>query len=285
MTRRRTTTRRRPSREIERPAKRWLFCHPSWLHDARKHGYRWFSQAIANEELARLITGVFCVFVETPSGADSVRHYGAMKAGCHSLGWEFVPGLRFGHQRKSEWQKLLAASEHAKIIKQTKDWPSLCLDLEPYFWNLQADGKARKKKIPGPRYHTGGQAYELFEAAAPWEKFRRKLFVYPPQFQAPTSILRRHPRAGAMIEQSNALDHSTYNANRFGRGLHQVMDLRHHYYQGLGVEYCPGFYLRYLNDQRVMALAEQYGQCWFYPSSRGDDRKRFMTPEWSPQKP
>ena len=65
-----TTPKRRTRRRrtgIKRPEKRWLFAHPSWLNDRRKGGIRWFDNAVNNYELAKLITGVFCMFVETKS--------------------------------------------------------------------------------------------------------------------------------------------------------------------------------------------------------------------------
>ncbi len=262
-TKRRTGTRRRRT-EIKRPAERWLWGHPSWLN------WWWFKNAEANPELARLITGVFCIFVESKSGTDSVKHYKDMKERCEALGWTFVPGLRFTHQIKAEWELLKTKREHVKIIQQAKKWPSLMLDMEPYHITS------------GQRYHSGGEAYELFDAAEPWRKFNKPLFVYPPQMQAPGSIIK-HYGYSCDAGPVRALDHSTYEASIFGAGLKRAMWVRKDYYQWPSA-YVPGFYLRYLNDRNVMALAATYGRSWFFPHPKTDDRRNFMTPEWAPDK-
>ena len=176
----RRTGKRRPR---SKPKKRWLFAHPSWLD------WWWLKNAEANPELSKLITGVFCVFDETPSKVDgkkydSVKHYREMERRCKSLGWDFVPGLRFSHRSRAnaEWDRLKDPKEHKAVIKQAAKWPSLMLDMEAYGVN--------------PRlYHSGGEAYELFEAAEPWRKFTKPLYVYPPQYQAPHEV-RASPRPG-----------------------------------------------------------------------------------------
>lgn len=267
-TRRRSSTALVPAKPVTTsclPAERYLFSHPSWLHDDRKGGYRWFDNALANPDLAKLVTHVFCLFVETESGADSVKHYKRMKAGCEEVGWTFIPGLRFAHTSKAEWEFLKKRYNHERIIRATKDWPSLCLDLEPY-------------GVRGTRYHSGGDAYELHEASEPWMEFGKPLYVYPPMFTAPQSILLKYHGIGF----PTALDHSTYDAGRFGGDLKKEMALRDDYFMSRWSTYCPGFYLRYINDRKVMALAAKYEQCWFYPSSKGDDRKNFMTSDWNP---
>lgn len=259
------TTRRRSrvKREPRLPARRWLFAHPSWLT------WWWLKNAEANPELAKLITGVFCVFVESESGNDSVKHYAEMKRRCEANGWEFVPGLRFSHRSMANWDKLTNIKEHKAIIKQAAKWPSLMLDMEAYGMHPR-------------RYHSGGDAYALHEAAEPWANFTKPLFVYPPMFQAPGSILHRNGEHNTLlVNHGVALDHTTYEASRYGKDLKKAMELRANYYHGRA-RYCPGFYLRYLNDPKVMALAAKYGQCWLFPSSKGDDRRWFMGEGWNP---
>ena len=99
-------------------------------------------------------------------------------------------------------------------------------------------------------------------------------------FQAPGSILRRYGLQGWGV----ALDHTTYEASGFGSlpALEKAMKIRFGYFAGCEARYCPGFYLRYLNDPKVMALAAKYRQMWLFPSSKGDDRRRFLSPAWSP---
>jgi len=264
ITRRRTTGKRRTRTEIKRPAERLLWAHPSWLQ-------WWFlPNAEANPDRAKLITSIFCIFVESKSGTDSINHYAEMKARCEALGWTFTPGLRFTHQTKGEWEFLKTRSEHVKIIRRTKEWPSLMVDMEPYHISK------------GRRYHSGGEAYELFAAAEPWEKVVKPFYVYPPMFQAPDTLLTRHGQAKAAGGLAYALDHSTYEASRFGSGLKAAMKVRDDYYRLRGVRYVPGYYLRYLTDRKVMAAAAKYEQCWLFPHPKTDDRRRLFTPEWKP---
>lgn len=269
-TRRRTGTKRRstalaPTKPLKLdllPAERIAFMHPSWA--------RWwaFPNAEANPELAKLITGLFMVFVESESGNDSVKHYDEMKERCEALGWTFIPGLRFSHRSRADWGRLMKIREHEKIIGQAKDWPSLMLDMESY--GIKA----------GQRYHSGADAYALHEAAEPWNRFTKPLYVYPPTFKAPASILRRY----GLSEWGVALDHTTYQASRFGsvKDLKKAMHLRNSYSLHHNTLYCPGFYLRYLKDRKVMAAAAGYGRCWLFPSPKGDDRRNLFTPDWSP---
>ena len=271
-TKRRTGTRRRstalartkPLKTDLFPAERILFTHPSHL------SWWWLKNAEANPELAKLITGVFCVFVETKSGSAGVAHYKEMKERCEAIGWKFIPGLRFSHRSRGDWGRMTDIKEHQAIIKQAANWPSLMLDCESY--GIKS----------GTRYHSGGEAYALHEAAEPWAKFKKPLFVYPPMFQAPGSILQRN-HVVLPVRDGVALDHSTYEASRFGKGLKKAMELRFNYYAGRA-RYCPGFYLKYLKDRKAMSAAAKYGRCWFFGSPKGDDRRRFMTPEWAPDK-
>lgn len=260
-TKRRTGIRRSRT-ELKRPVKRWLFAHPSWL------SWWWLKNAEANPEWAKLITGVFCVFVESASGNDSVKHYKEMKERCEALGWEFTPGLRFSHRSRADWSRMTNIEEHKAIIRKAAKWTSLMLDMEAY-------------GVKGTRYHSGGEAYELHAAAEPWRKFGKPLYVYPPQFQAPGSILNQ-TRHSYDSPWPIALDHSTYEAGRFNGDLKAAMVVRCSYYLSRFSDYCPGFYLKYIQNRPTMAAAAKYGSCWFFPSSKGDDRSKFMTPDWSP---
>ena len=87
------------------------------------------------------------------------------------------------------------------------------------------------------------------------------------------------------VNHGFALDHGTYEASRFGgmNALKKAMDVRYSYYACRAL-YCPGFYLRYLNNPKVMALAAKYNQMWLFPSSKGDDRRNFLSAKWAPDK-
>lgn len=242
------------------PSKRLLFSHPSWLR------WWWIKDAGDNGTASR-ITHVACVFVESESGEDGIKHYREVKRGCEALGWTFIPGLRFAPLNRGDWDRMTNPKAHRDIIKRAKRWDSLCLDMEPY--GIKS----------GTRYHAGGEAYALYEAASDWQKFDKPLYVYPPMFRAPFEMLTSCP-------QGNALDHTTYEAGPFvSRGkLADEIVLRLSYWTRRMVHYWPGFYARYLVDQTVMwAAADECDRCWFFPSATGDDRRNLFRPDWKPR--
>lgn len=251
--------RRRRRRPPDMPEERWLFAHPSWLRN------RWLPNA-EKHGTQSLITGVFCVFVEKPGDdKDSVVHRDECKERCEALGWEWVFGVRFGHQTQSQWKKLLDRDYHAEAAQIARNNSGICLDMEPYGIKT------------GQRYHSGADAYSLFDAAKPWFNVSSPVYVYPPMFRAAFEILQG-------TEQPFALDHTTYNANKHD-DIDASLALRSLYWNWYEVDYVPGFYLRHLNSAATMKAAAQYGRCFFFPQTSGgkDNWHKLFTPEWAPE--
>ncbi len=249
---------------------RWLFTHPSWL--------RWWLLPNFEQfpDQPRLITGVFCVFVESASGNDSVVHRADVEARCRALGIDFVFGVRHAHFRGQVARVPFDPEFHRNEVRRflktgTRSW---MIDSEPYYSGAR-------------RYNNALEAARLFEATEPWKHLGRgRLFIQPagPEYYQFHAIAAHAAAGGTDVF---ALDSRTYNASRrkdvvaYMRG--RDADHRKRAF-GYGVTYVPGMFIEYAVDERLMKhVAETYGRCWFFgrtSRSHFDDQPRFGRPDW-----
>ena len=266
------TRKRGRGRTYRLPAERWLYTHPS-------HALWWILPNLEkNPDLRSLITGVLCVAVDAYN-QDHSRHLPEVRRRCEALGWTFAAGYRHSHEAGKLDDDFDPAWHKAQVGKLNRlaDKGPVCLDGENYHKSV-TDGKKT------PRFHVASKYDDLLVGASSWQKLSpdARLLYYPahPRIWAGRALLTQAARSGARV---TALCHDTYEASRFGAGLAGVLERN---VKIFGPGYCPGFYLTYLQDGRVMHLASRYGRCWFYARTaynHKDDLPNFGTPKWRPK--
>lgn len=245
----------------------WMFTHPTHL--------RWW--ILPNMEKSpnaeRPITGVFCIFVNTASGSDSVQYLNEVRTRCEKLGLKFAYGIRHTHQSYADiklpfdpaWQQrsvdeLLAAGD---------DY--LALDMEPYYSGAR-------------RYHNSSEYEQLEKATYPWQAIgRRDLFIYPagPPYMHGLALTRQAMLGCVRV---HGLDATTYKASTI-KNLEDYLALRNSFFETEGVDFMPGMYLYNLTDDRVMRAAAKYGACWVFARTspnHPDDLPHFGLSTWRP---
>ena len=251
------------------PAERWLFSHPPHLR-------LWTLPNLeANPDQRRLITGVFCVFVEGKyEERNGVQWLPEVKAWTERLGLKFAYGVRHSHKSFEELRAPLDPNWQKAMVTRLKRTGigDLMLDMEPYYKDKR-------------RYHTSQEVPALFAAAREWRELGKvNLYIYPsgPQYWHGLAVARQAQMGGTRVF---ALDHTTYNP--YGHdNLGQYMFLRNRFFEANELIYMPGFFLHVLKDEKVMREAARYGRCWFYADTsdgHADDLPHFGTPQWSPR--
>ena len=243
----------------------WLFTHPAHLE-------WWYSGNIEKYPGQKTkITGIINGYYELGSKKngvpqDSEQHHNKWKDFAESMGWDYIPCIRFSHAKGLKYRKwLFDPKVHEAVVKKANDWGSIALDMEPY-------------GLGWPGYHRQPEGIELDSAAKVWKECKVPVHIYPSLRTAPEIILSN-------CSQKVVLDHTMYNPNKF-TDLKQAIADRQSYFvttRSLG-EFWTGLYLAYLNDKTLIKdLGKLTTNLWFFPRAK-DDRRNFFTPNWNPIK-
>ena len=252
------------------PAKRWLYSHPSHL--------RWWVLPNMEKfpEQPRVITGVFCVFVESRSGNDSIRWLSDIRQRCKDLGLDFAYGERHSHQSKDDLQLPKDPRWQQFTIDKIKTYggDQVIIDMEPYYSG-------------GQRYHQVNDRKGLEEATVAWKNLGPvDLYICPmgPEYVHGLALAENAVKGEARVY---GLDERTYNPLNLGN-FAKLMSERAALLEAKGIKYVPGLFLYFGNDPKVMAETAKYGECWFYArtgSGHPDDLPHFGMPSWHPTAP
>ncbi|HNO78731.1 MAG TPA: hypothetical protein PKN33_11780 [Phycisphaerae bacterium] len=227
-------------------------------------------------EQPRVITGVFCIFVEGGRGQDSLKWLGEIKERCKLLGLEFAYGERHSHQSINDIRLPLDARWQKYTIDKLKAYggKKIALDMEPYYSGAQ-------------RYHRAEDREGLRNATSEWQSLGDvDLYIYPmgPEYVHGLALVENALKGDARV---HGLDARTYNAANYD-DLATYMANRAKLFKSKGMQYTPGFYLYFAKDPEVMKNAAQYDECWLFARTspnHPDDLPHFGTPSWYPTSP
>ncbi len=248
---------------------RWLFSHPSWL--------RWWvlTNLENHPDEPRLITGVFCVFLESATGIDSLVWLDEVRTRCRNLGLDFVFAIR--HSWSSEAEMALAfdpAWQQAAVdILRASGEAAVMVDGESYY-------------DEGLRYPTGVHIPLLESATTVWRELGpKRMFGYPigQAGSYHTRAILEHARQGGATPYALAV--STYLPLQHAN-LEQHIAEMNATFQAESLLYVPGFFLRFARNEKVMKAAAPIGRAWFFGLgglTAPDDMRHFGSPDWQPR--
>lgn len=253
--------------------KRWLFTYPSHLK-------WWYSKNLQKfPEQKHLITGVINSYYEFGNKTngvpnDSEKHHNKWKDFAESMGWDYMPCVRFSHAKKFKSRAwLFNPKVHEKMVQKANKWCSIALDMEPYGLGWKG-------------YHRQPEAIKLDIACKPWNNCTVPVAIYPSLFTAPEIIL-----SNCICNEKIVLDHTTYNVQKFNNLRKALLD-RHHYFftTKLFDRFMVGLFLVYLKDKKILSTIGNIFRsgkiqldAWFFPRAK-DDRVHLFTPNWNPIK-
>lgn len=245
----------------------WMFIHPTWIN--------WRAQQFTSRQARELIDGYLLVMADQRGcqPADGATAASRILAG----GMRLIPGMRLspragyhGWTDPAAWLRELAFYDRVRQEFRLSDSAPFVLDTEPY-WQEE------------PRYPRADDVYAMSQAMGPWLEIARRveLWILPggAQYWNSWVLASIRARQGPV----HLLDEATYTRCGGDDGKLEVMiRQRAALLRELGMEYVPGFYLRYAIDPGLYETLEKcrIQRCWFFCHAIDDEWQWFGTGRW-----